>query len=555
MGSNNGDTFQKVSYIPVVKNGNDFFNFNIKIENRKIKNLSNNTYGYCYRTTGDDYPKISVHREAKVVKPYAIRFGPVTRDIPFCTDPDLADNLLLAYCKRISPIMPVAQQDTLLKLRTFVGSYLKKNLTPLPHLSDMQEQFDLWLLSCHYTENRKKQLRTSFATLSQRNFLLHQQDFKVKSFIKREFYSTLKNLRFINSRTDIFKVYLGPYIRLIEDQFFQLPHFIKHHQVLEIPSLIDKLKTFKYFVQTDYTSFESGFNPLYTDSVECQLFRYMFQNNPIILENVLKCYYQTMPNGKIIPRNESVKHVKGNYHFRVVGSRMSGEMWTSLGNSFSNLMNMLFLCHCHNIQVDGIVEGDDGIFGMSSNALTKFDFETLGFSIKLQYLQSLQKAVFCGIHYNPTDLKPLISVQNTIRVGWTHHSQYFNSGPQVLNELLLAKAMSLYCIGQFTPIAGVLAFKIIQQLRKNNPDIQPHKRYLEDWWFSTVYQPLIEKQHYFGPVTITDDARQFYSEQYNIDPLTQLQIEELILNCKDITTLVIPYNLSRQCNLSNLMLL
>ncbi len=79
---------------------------------------------------------------------------------------------------------------------------------------------------------------------------------------------------------------------------------------------------------------------------------------------------------------------------------MSGEMNTSLGNGFSNLMFMLYACEIQGIECDGIVEGDDGAFALSLKPGQKFDesiFAEMGLTIKLEKHTDLMSMSFCGI--------------------------------------------------------------------------------------------------------------------------------------------------------------
>jgi hypothetical protein len=502
-----------------------------------------------------NYPTISGLKVQTKPKPYALSIGPIFQDVPFCTDPTNIDNLFLAYCKRLSPIMPNPNPFSIEKLKVFVQDFLERNLVPLPRYVSLRKIFVEWLETCHnYTLNRKKQLTKAFNLQDVENFSLPEKAYKINSFVKREFYDEFKNLRFINSRSDLFKARVAGFIKKIEKQFFSLPNFIKYHPITDCPKIIyDKIGQFKYFMTSDYTSFESGFSPEYVDVVECALFRYMLQNNLEILHDLLRCYYQfePSPSGVIMvkPRNEQLVHLGHNYKARVMGTRMSGEMWTSLGNSFSNLMNILFLCKENNIQVDGIVEGDDGIFGMSDNKLTPEHFEQLGFKIKIAYKNKMSDLTFCGISFNPEELLPIIRPQNTLLYGWTSHGLYINGNDMQQASLLLVKAMSLYCLGKNTPIAGILSSRIIKQIKLKYPGLKPSEVFNTDWWYTQVYKQIVEdKNQDFLPVPVTDLSRQLYCDKYGISLIEQLEIEKLILESDDLIHEVFPYTIYNNMN-------
>jgi len=394
---------------------------------------------------------------------------------------------------------------------------------------------------------RKQQLLQHFEQIHNNNDQLVSKDYNIKSFVKREFYQEPKILRFINARTDNFKVKVVPYIRLIESQFFDSHYFIKHKDIMGVPLLIDKFSHFKFFLQTDYSSFESGFSPEYTDNVECELFRYMLKNNPEILNDVLKVYY-TIKDDIICPRCEKIIAVNGQYRFSTIGTRMSGEMWTSLANSFSNLMNILFLCEQKHIEVDGIVEGDDGLFGLSNNSLTSKDFENLGFKIKFKYLKNIDEADFCSIYYEHVNKLAIIGPHCISNLSWNLHTQYCNCKHIKTVELLLAKSMSLYCLGKYTPIAAVLSVTLINYIKKNFPKANHNNVKIDRWWYNERLFKQLEKLKDDFPIKVTQEARQFYATRFKISIADQLLIEKQIIESPDPINFVSDIQLNEYSN-------
>jgi hypothetical protein len=122
---------------------------------------------------------------------------------------------------------------------------------------------------------------------------------------------------------------------------------------------------------------------------------------------------------------------------------MSGEMCTSLGNGFSNLMFMLFTCaEAGCTEVIGVVEGDDGLFTMIGNPPREEDFARLGLVIKAVEHDTISTASFCGIVFDPIDR---INVTDPAKVlanfGWTQRI-YNRTGSGKLHALLRCKALS-----------------------------------------------------------------------------------------------------------------
>jgi len=461
---------------------------------------------------------------------YAQAYGSCLPDIPYCSDPKSKVNLICGFLKRLSPLMPVPKIELVKQLGMFVNSYLQQNFVSLPFLEDKYEELvQNWLdENKHYSSSRKKALLLCSQTIMEHSEFkpkLTSKDYLLKSFIKREFYPEPKCPRFINSRSDNFKAYVGPFISLIEKLIYKLDYFVKGQDIRELPKKIIKLQKYKWILETDYTSFESGFNPLYVDNVECNLWRYMLKNNPNVLDAVMKCYY-TKDAGKIVPRTDVLRN--NNYEAKVVGSRMSGEMWTSLGNGFSNLMNMLFLSKIHNEPLEGFVEGDDGIFGMNNCIATPDYFEKLGFKIKMSYGQDIQHTAFCGNIFDVHDLLFLVPPEQINRTFWCCDPKYFNARPKVLESLLRCKAQSLYCQGKNTPIAGILAYKILTLLGSGDIRYEPWTQ----WWEMQINEVFNREE--FVYVEPTMNARLLYSERFGINIDLQLDIENIIKNAQSI---------------------
>jgi hypothetical protein len=319
----------------------------------------------------------------------------------------------------------------------------------------------------------------------------------------------------------------------IEKAVYARKPFVKGRPTHELPVDLVKLTEFPWVLETDYTSFESGFSPEYCDVVECALWRYMLKNNPLILDLVLRCYYQTR-GGHIVPRKEKLMNKL--YVAKTVGTRMSGEMWTSLANGFANLMNIKYLCHKLKIRCKGFVEGDDGLFGMDSRRLKAHHFEELGFKIKMKYGRDLAHTSFCGNVFDPEVMKIIIAPEQIARVFWSCSSTYIHSSRKILDELLRAKAMSLYCQGKHTPIAGKLALKILQIIGPGGIRIGEGNA----WWWNERIAKMLETET-FAPVDVDLRSRDLYEQLYGISVRDQLSIEDHISRMTKFEDLEIPY--------------
>jgi len=483
----------------------------------------------CHRTR-DEFEQMKIkqihtfckHRDDMT---YAASLGPTGSSAPFCTNPHDNTELKCGFRKRLIPEMPVVDQEVVKDFKKFVTKFLNTNFKPLPFKTKEKENndFNHWIENQdHYPQTRKDSLREAFESLKTQG--LENKDYHIKSFIKREFYEDVKFCRFINARSDRFLSRVASFIHDIEDQVYRLKYFVKHKDITQIPHLLAKLDKYKLKLETDYSSFESGFNPFITDACECELFRFFLQNNEDCLHDVLGCYYQIV-NGKIIPRIDLLKNKE--FFAFVQGSRMSGDLWTSLGNGFTNLMIMLFYAEKYHFKFEGMVEGDDGIFGMDQEYMKEKYYTDLGFKIKMQYVTNLCDTCFCGNLFDSHDLNLIISPEHLNRIFWTCNAQYLHAKSKLKEKLLRAKAMSMSILGKNTPIIFKLCYKILSLLGSGS--LIEH-----DWWSRLKLRSYVAMR---PDAVIPMSSRLLYNQHFGIPIDVQLLIENTIMSAKTIPEL------------------
>lgn len=341
------------------------------------------------------------------------------------------------------------------EFRQFVQKWLVKNMKPLPATSDVS--FETWIASTPYTAKRKIELTQKWAKVVTHLYDLEDKYFYVKSFVKDETYVDFKHARAINSRTDEFKCMVGPIFKLISDELFKLPWFIKKVPIdLRPEDIIDVMaEVGAKYVTTDYTSFEAHFDPLLMEDCEMQLIYYMVKHLPCAAQ-----FIALIRKAKIICPNFIFFK---NFRMTVRGKRMSGEMDTSLSNGFSNLMIMLFLCKKNgNRKVRGRIEGDDGLFKMTGPDLNPKIFEDFGLKIKMVCFDDLNHASFCGMVFDLDDRTNITDpIAELVSFGWTT-ARYAKSKPHVHRSLIRCKALSLAYQYPACPILSTLAKKMCE---------------------------------------------------------------------------------------------
>lgn len=410
---------------------------------------------------------------------------------------------------------PVSDRATRRRFRSFVRDWLKKNLKPLERNDVLS--FDEWLNGTNYPEWRRAELRrewerseVDFGGSYPRVVKRHR---RLKSFVKVETYGKFKAARAINSRSDAFKAFSGRFFKSVEDVVFKDPHFIKHVPVKDRSKYMDEV--FKGwngpYYQTDYSHFESHFTPEYMSLCEFQLYKYMMRN-----------YKREMDVITRVMAGENVCNFR-EFVLSVSGVRMSGEMCTSLGNGFANLMNTLFLVNDAGGDCVGVVEGDDGLFA-STVPLNTADYKRLGFDIKIEPYASYRLASFCGIVAS-VDGSPLTEPREVLmKFGWSHSPCISKNNAM---GLCRAKALSLLYEHPNCPLLTALALRFITLTAGHKPIFSTN-------WYEATLAAEVQK---FTAETqlsvrkgISKEVRQQFADCYQVPVSLQLSLEKEIGN-------------------------
>ncbi len=241
--------------------------------------------------------------------------------------------------------------------------------------------------------------------------------------------------------------------------------FIKHVPVAQRPmDILTLLRHGSHYVETDHTAFEAHIAPAFMRVSEIELYKYMIQNLPGHQE-LLKVLVTTLTGTNVCKFGG--KRGKRRLTAHIEGTRMSGDMCTSLGNGWTNLTLMAFTVHELGGEFDGRVEGDDGIFSIRGLQPGPCVFERLGFRIKMQLRDTIMGTSFCGNVFHPDVCDNLTDAgKQLLKLGWTTSDLRF-CGPNKRQELLKAKALSLQVTNAGCPILGSVARWVLRCLPKN----------------------------------------------------------------------------------------
>jgi len=410
---------------------------------------------------------------------------------------------------------PSAVKDVRERFRKFVMRWLFKHLRPLTD----EPTFDSWLEECPYTLTRKAQLRKEWEACEASGGIWSKRAYTAcKCFAKAENYAEYKYQRGINSRHDSYKCYSGPFFKAIERVLFALPYFIKKVPVRDRPQyILDNVAApGSRYMATDYTAFESLFTKSLMEDCEMLLYWYMTKE----LASGRK-WFRTIHTVQTGTNMLKYKH----FWMKVEATRMSGEMCTSLGNSFTNLMAALFILELTGTpDAKGVVEGDDGLFRVRGRMPTKEDFATLGLNIKIEEHNNVEEASFCGLIFDELDRANVTDPRDVLaNFGWTT-AKYLHASAKTRKMLLRAKSLSLLYQYPGCPIVQAAALYGLRHTEDvdNKAAIRRAMRNANQYEIGMYLEMLKAK---FYSVDIGMGTRLLVERRYNITVAEQLAIE------------------------------
>jgi hypothetical protein len=442
-------------------------------------------------------------------------------------DPVDPHTTLAGVAKRFAVAPPAADAELLLEFRGFVRAWIRKHLKPLP--ADSDTSVDSWLEQTSYPQHRKEELKKKWEAVSSDSVAFDKRKKKYsyhrcKSFMKDETYVEYKHARSINSRSDEFKCLVGPIFRLIEKEVFKLKYFIKKIPVADRPEYIRRMfqTADGVYSASDYTTFEASFEAEIMESCEFELYDYMTSN--LIEHQVFMDVMHEVLAGENLC-------VFKNFSITTLAKRMSGEMCTSLGNGFSNLMFMKFACFKFGSKLRCVVEGDDSLGQIFGNKPTTEFFARLGLTIKLEHFSNLEEASFCGIVFDSVDCINITDPRKVLAgFGWTTH-QYANARSSKLRALLRAKALSTAYQYPGCPILASMARWVMRCTR--GVDV----RHIVDNCRNTYEREKLQEaiRHPIAFRSTPINTRLLVEKLYSVSVEHQIEIEKYFDGLNEIT--------------------
>lgn len=449
-----------------------------------------------------------------------------------CPHPDQMDTntTLEGALYRFCPKIPHYEEHKP-AFRKFVSDWCLANLKPLS--PDTDTTVESWLAGTNYTLARKKELLEKFSKVQDP---FDPKYHVVKSFVKDEFYPEYKHARAINSRADEFKCLTGPIFQKIAEELFSRPEFIKKVPVhLRPQAMLDRVfqENGKYML-TDFSSFEAHFKDVIMQDCEFVMYEYMTQ--------YLADHDQFMRLVTEVIGGTNHLEFK-NLILEILATRMSGEMNTSTGNGFSNLMFILYICSitpgCENVKP--IVEGDDSATSTNGVLPTQQQFADFGLRIKLAETDDICKASFCGMVFDKEEKNIITDPREVLATfGWTTN-RYIRSRASVKKTLLRCKALSLAYQYPSCPILSAFAKRVLYLTRSHEVKnfVEKQGRFLYNQYDIELFKEA-ELRNRQGTLLFSEpgpNTRKLVEELYSIPIGVQKQLENYFDNLQEIAPL------------------
>jgi hypothetical protein len=435
-------------------------------------------------------------------------------------------NLLVGVAARLGRERVVIDQALFREFAGFVDlviGMVPEFSTPVAIPYGYEDDFDFFIKNVHYPESRRSELIELRKRLNDGEWLDKYYSIN-KTFQKYEHYTDFKMARGIYSRHDVFKVIVGGMFKLIEQDVFSRKEFIKKIPAnLRAIYLMDNMYEpgAKYY-SSDFESFESLFTPQIMRTCEMQLYKAKLRNYP----NHYKLIEDTLLGDNFLKSRS--------FNAKVKARRMSGEMCTSLGNGFTNLMVSWFMLYKSGMPVQSltsslqcVIEGDDSLIKYKYPIDTTI-YERIGFRAKTVFHENIGDASFCGMLFDQEDMIIITDItKQCIALGWGDR-KYYSSRDSKKLSLLRAKCLSLAFQYRGCPILDKLCHRMLFLTRGydvRNVVVDSYKRDVLEHAILNAKE-LIR----LGPLEPGIRTRMLMEEQFGVPIGLQYYIERQIPN-------------------------
>lgn len=263
------------------------------------------------------------------------------------------------------------------------------------------------------------------------------------------------------------------------------------------------------------------------EHVEFKLLDYVVRHNQRIqdfVDHVLK---------NVVSGRNKLK----NFLFKCIieATRMSGEMFTSCFNGFSNyiLVKILFGAHL----IDFFLEGDDNVGATDCFVDVEAEALKMGFKIKIDWIDHPGQSSFCGLLFDQQGVVIRDALLTIAKFGWAD-PKYDGAGLKLRKRLIRSKAMSIGYENPQCPILWKFATKMLFETQGANlGSLDKLTNGMDTFSRQRLITAILAKIEIKEP---NMETRLFYEETYGVSVAEQLLIEKDIDRIVGLGPLTLP---------------
>lgn len=403
------------------------------------------------------------------------------------------------------------------RLKEETKAWLKENFEPLSLSDDFSVK--AWLDRSSYSGARKEELQNKFDSI---NDAANERWFKSKGFMKDESYLEMKFPRCINSRSDEYKVVMGPFVHAMEKKIFKLEQFIKYVPVRERPAYI--IDNFNlpglHITSCDWSSMEAHHT---REMMECTwkvVVDFFMSDLLTWADSVISSETPHDLALKVMARQVITYY---NFTLKCDPVLLSGELSTSVQNGVVNiLVNRLIAKDKGFDLIRCVVEGDDGLFLWKKDYPKTEDYSEYGVLVKVQHCSSVRDADFCSLIFDPIGRTVIRDpIKSLATLGWTEGKWRCSS--KLKYSLLRAKGMSLLAQYPGCPILQSCALWIIRHTHAY-VNSQHRAREHMDTYHRELYDLCMQSS--LEPQAVNMSARLLMEERFGVSVEMQKRLED-----------------------------
>lgn len=292
---------------------------------------------------------------------------------------------------------------------------------------------------------------------------------RCKSFIKRETTTKPGIPRAINAYNDHSKMYLGWLVSSIEKRLFALDHFVKGRPVAQIGEMLQRKFGDVPVVTTDYTAFECHHRAEYAEIFVA------------FIEHMTSRMDAPAHAAMITDLVRAVNVIDyGDVQCEIPQRLMSGALWTSLQNTY---MNLVFAGTLTQLKLESqgailtapqvlsafpmVFEGDDGMMVDIGQDLTIG--EAGGLILKAERHASITTAGFCCQHVVPGLPDIVCNPEKVLRKLYAVDGLYAGARERTQRAVLRAKALSYLSMYPRGPVVAAACHHVLRRTANARP--------------------------------------------------------------------------------------